>query len=74
VWLFAYMQHGTHDATYVGTQAGVVFITTLVQGSGPPESTLPGIDRFVGVSLGLLVLLLAIFLIGSPRGRESIRC
>jgi uncharacterized membrane protein YccC len=66
VWLFAYMQHGTHDATYVGTQAGVVFIITLVQGSGPPESILPGIDRFAGVSLGLLILFLAIFLIGSP--------
>jgi uncharacterized membrane protein YccC len=65
VWLFAYMQHGTHDATYVGTQAGVVFITTLVQGSGPPESILPGLQRFVGVSLGLLILFLAIFLIGS---------
>jgi uncharacterized membrane protein YccC len=66
VWLFAYIQHGPHDATYVGTQAGVVFITTLVQGSGPPESILPGIERFVGVSLGLLILVLAIFLIGSP--------
>jgi len=66
VWLFAYMQHDTHDATYVGTQAGVVFITTLVQGSGPPESILPGIDRFVGVSLGLLILFLAIALIGVP--------
>ena len=65
VWLFAYMQHGTHDAIYVGTQAGVVFIITLVQGSGPPESILPGIERFVGVSLGLLILFLAIFLIGS---------
>jgi uncharacterized membrane protein YccC len=65
VWLFAYMQHGTHDATYVGTQAGVVFIITLVQGSGPPESILPGLERFVGVSLGLLILFLAIFLLGS---------
>jgi uncharacterized membrane protein YccC len=73
VWLFAYVQHGSHDATYVGTQAGVVFITTLVQGSGPPESILPGIDRFAGMSLGLLMLFAAMFLIGSPaatgRGR-----
>jgi uncharacterized membrane protein YccC len=72
VWLFAYMQHGTHDATYVGTQAGVVFIITLVQGPGPPDSILPGIERFVGVSLGLLILLLVIFLIGSPQGREDL--
>lgn len=73
VWLFAYMQHGTHDAIYVGTQAGVVFITTLVQGSGPPESILPGIERFVGVSLGLLILFLAIFLIGSSSTNSGSR-
>jgi hypothetical protein len=72
VWLFAYLQHGTHDATYVGTQAGVVFIITLVQGSGPPESILPGIDRLAGVSLGLLILFLAIFLIGSPAAASGL--
>jgi uncharacterized membrane protein YccC len=66
VWLFAYVQHGTHDATYVGIQAGVVFIITLVQGSGPPESILPGIDRFVGIVLGLLMLSAAMFLLGPP--------
>src|SRR5215472_8087028 len=67
VWLFAYVQHGTHNATYVGTQAGVVFVTTLVQGSGPPESILPGIDRFAGISLGLLMLFVAMLLIGPAR-------
>jgi uncharacterized membrane protein YccC len=67
VWLFAYVQHGTHNATYVGTQAGVVFVTTLVQGSGPPESILPGIDRFAGISLGLLMLFVVMFLIGPPQ-------
>jgi uncharacterized membrane protein YccC len=63
VWLFAYVQHGDHEVTYVGTQAGVVFISTLVQGTGPPQSILPGIDRFTGMSLGLLVLFLAMLLI-----------
>jgi uncharacterized membrane protein YccC len=66
VWLFAYVQHGTHDATYVGTQAGAVFIITLVQGAGPPESILPGIDRFAGISLGLLMFFLTMFLIRPP--------
>jgi hypothetical protein len=66
VWLFAYVQHGTHDATHVGTRAGVVFIATLVQGSGPPESIFRGIDRFAGVSLGLLMLFAAMLLIGPP--------
>ena len=66
VWLFAYVQHGSHDATYVGAQAGIVFIMTLVQGEGPPTSIIPGIDRFAGISLGLLMMFVTIFLIGPP--------
>jgi uncharacterized membrane protein YccC len=66
IWLFAYVQHGSHDATYAATQGGVVFMMTLVQGTGPPASMIPGIDRFVGISLGLLMLTLTMFVIGSP--------
>jgi hypothetical protein len=43
-------------AGYIGTQAGVVYIPTLVQGEGPPLSILPGIDRFVGNTLGIVTL------------------
>jgi uncharacterized membrane protein YccC len=71
VWLFAYVQHGTHNVPYLGTQAGVVFISTLVQGLGPPESILPGINRFTGILLGLLMLFVAMFLIGPPNRGPS---
>ncbi len=63
VWLFAYVQHGSHDVIYAGTQAGVVFLMTLAQGAGPPTSILPGFDRFAGILLGLLML--TVFVIGS---------
>jgi hypothetical protein len=42
---------------YVGTQAAVAFICTLVQGPGPPASILPGIERLAGITGGLLILL-----------------
>jgi hypothetical protein len=33
----------------------VVFISTLVQGWGAPASIFPGIDRFAGITGGLLI-------------------
>ena len=56
IWLCARIQASTHGIGYVGTQAGIVFLMTLVQGSGPPDSLLPGINRLSGIVLGLLVL------------------
>nr|WP_294503800.1 FUSC family protein [uncultured Rhodopila sp.] len=56
IWVAAYVQGSTRGIGYVGTQGAVVFICTLVQGAGPPQSLLPGIDRFAGISGGLLIL------------------
>jgi uncharacterized membrane protein YccC len=58
VWLFVWLQGSPTGAGYVGTQACVVYIVTLVQGEGPPSSILPGIDRFAGIMLGFFLLLL----------------
>jgi len=49
----------------------MVYIVTLVQGPAPPESLLPGIDRFAGITLGVVTLLLVTALlrpIGDARG------
>jgi uncharacterized membrane protein YccC len=56
-WLFAYLQGSTRGIGYVGTQAAVVFIITLVQGDGPPASIMPGINRFAGIAIGMVTLL-----------------
>jgi uncharacterized membrane protein YccC len=56
-WISAHVQASERGISYVGTQAGVVLISTLVQGSGPPTSILPGIERFAGILGGLLILL-----------------
>ena len=55
-WLFAYVQGSERGMGYVGMQAGMVVVMTLVQGEGPPASILPGLNRLAGIALGLAVL------------------
>jgi uncharacterized membrane protein YccC len=57
IWIAAHVQGGQRGIGYAGTQGAVVFISTLIQGWGPPASIFPGIDRFAGITGGLLVLL-----------------
>lgn len=66
IWLFAWLQGSPTGASYVGTQAAVVFIMTLVQGNGPPSSIMPGLDRLVGILLGISILLLVTALLRAP--------
>jgi uncharacterized membrane protein YccC len=57
IWIAAHIQASERGIGYVGTQGAVVYISTLVQGLGPPTSILPGIERFAGITGGLLILL-----------------
>ncbi len=57
IWISAHVQGSRRGIGYVGTQGAVVFISTMVQGWGPPTSIMPGIDRFAGITGGLLILL-----------------
>ncbi len=63
VWVFAHISTSARGLGYAGLQACLVFIMTLVQGYGPPDSILPGIDRFAGIGGGLAVLLLVSLLL-----------
>jgi uncharacterized membrane protein YccC len=69
VWIAAHVQGSRRGVGYVGTQGAMVFISTLVQGSGPPTSILPGIDRFAGIGGGLLILLM-VSLLTAPNSRD----
>jgi uncharacterized membrane protein YccC len=71
VWVGTHLQASERGIGYAGTQATVVFIMTLVQGWGPPESILPGIDRFIGITLGLATLLAVSMLLLLPYGSDS---
>ena len=57
LWVGAYIQTGSKGVGYIGTQAALVLIMTLVQGWGPPDSILPGIARFAGMMAGLGILM-----------------
>jgi uncharacterized membrane protein YccC len=57
VWIGAHVQSSARGIGYVGTQGTVVFMMTLVQGSGPPTDILAGVERFAGITGGLLIVL-----------------
>jgi uncharacterized membrane protein YccC len=69
VWAAAHVQGSTRGIGYVGTQAAVVFITTLVQDWGPPSSIFPGIERLAGIAGGL-VILFVITVVTAPSTRK----
>ena len=57
VWLDSQIQSGSTGIGYVGTQAGLAFLLSMIQGQGPPLSPTPGLERFAGIMAGLSVLL-----------------
>jgi uncharacterized membrane protein YccC len=63
VWVGTQVQAGKHGVGYVGTQAAFVFVVTLIQGPAPPNSIMPGVDRFVGITGGLAILLIVSLLL-----------
>lgn len=63
VWVGMHIQVGRHGVPYVGTQFAFVFIVTMVQGLAPPDSIMPGIDRFAGIASGLGILMLVSLLL-----------
>jgi uncharacterized membrane protein YccC len=70
VFVCTQIQASARGVGYVGTQAGMVYIMTLVQGRGPPTSIYPGIDRLVGISGGLLILLLVSLVLWPMRRQQ----
>jgi hypothetical protein len=72
--LSSQIQSGSTGIGYVGTQAGIAFLLSMIQGQGPPLSPIPGIDRFAGIMAGLSVLLvitLAVSLFRLPRASTA---
>jgi uncharacterized membrane protein YgaE (UPF0421/DUF939 family) len=58
VWIGMHIQVGPHGVGYAGTQAAFAFIITLIQGDAPPDSIMPGVDRFAGIVGGLAILMI----------------
>ena len=58
IWLCSQIQTGTTGLSYIGTQAALAYLMSLVQGQGPPATISPGFTRLVGVIGGLSILLI----------------
>jgi uncharacterized membrane protein YccC len=56
IWLCSQIQTGSSGISYIGTQAMFAFLTSLVQGQGPPDTIAPGLQRLVGIMGGLSIL------------------
>ena len=69
VWIGMHIQVGPHGVGYVGTQAAFAFIVTAIQGERPPDSIMPGVDRFAGITGGLAILMVISLLLW-PNDRE----
>jgi uncharacterized membrane protein YccC len=72
IWIAAHVQGSQLGISYIGIQGAVVFISTLVQGTGPPVSVLPGIDRLVGIIGGMVILLMVSLLTAPSSMRQSL--
>ena len=71
VWMGMHIQIGTHGVGYVGTQSAFVFIVTLIQGAAPPDSIMPGVDRFAGITGGLAILFIVSLLLWPTDAEEA---
>jgi uncharacterized membrane protein YccC len=73
IWLTSQIQSGNTGIGYMGTQAGLAFLLSMIQGEGPPLSPIPGIDRFAGIMAGLSVLLVVTMVISLFRLPRPLR-
>jgi uncharacterized membrane protein YccC len=73
VWVGAHVQGSQRGIGYIGTQAAVVFIVTLVQDWGPPASIFPGVERLAGITGGLLILLVVSLLTAPSRAPDRLQ-
>jgi uncharacterized membrane protein YccC len=70
IWLCSQIQTGSTGISYIGTQAMLAYLMSMVQGQGPPDSIAPGFTRLVGVMGGLSILFvvtLILSLVPSPQ-------
>ena len=58
VWVCSQIQTGSTGISYIGTQAMLAYVMSMIQGQGPAQTIAPGFERLVGVMGGLTILLI----------------
>lgn len=61
VWVCGHVNQSKRGLGYVGVQANVAYIVTMMQGWAPPLSPLPAIARLAGMAGGLALLMIVLF-------------
>jgi uncharacterized membrane protein YccC len=56
LYFAAHINQGKGDAAYVGMQAGIAIVVSMVQGQGASADIVPAINRLVGVFGGVIVV------------------
>ncbi|HWB51070.1 MAG TPA: FUSC family protein [Stellaceae bacterium] len=56
LFLAAHINHGQGDAAYVGLQAAIAVVVSMVQGLGPSADITPALNRLIGVFGGVIVV------------------
>jgi uncharacterized membrane protein YccC len=56
LYVAAHINQGKGDAAYVGMQAGIAIVVSMVQGQGASDDIAPAINRLVGVFGGVIVV------------------
>ncbi len=70
LYLMAFVHQGNPKTAYYGTQGGLAFLMGLVTGSGPPATIMPVVERVVGVTIGVAVVVLVATLIRPHMARR----
>jgi uncharacterized membrane protein YccC len=63
LYMFSHVKHGNAEISYSGHQAAVATILSMVQGLSPSPDILPAISRLVGMTGGIVVVIVAAALI-----------
>jgi uncharacterized membrane protein YgaE (UPF0421/DUF939 family) len=71
IWISTHVQSSARGIGYIGTQGAVVFISTLVQGWGPPTGIAAGLERFAGITGGLLIVTVVSILAAPSPAQEG---
>jgi uncharacterized membrane protein YccC len=71
VWIGHHIQIGREGISYLGTQFVLGFLITFVQGPAPATSILPGLERLLGIVIGIVVLCLVMLAWPLPKAASE---
>jgi uncharacterized membrane protein YccC len=71
VALCARLHLSLHPQAYVGTQAGVAFLLTVVA-LGPPENIEPPLNRLVGIVVGVSIMMVVSWALSAARPTPAV--